>query len=69
MRRLWLILAWFFLLVLWSLPPGWFAISNSDKPRLLLASIGTMATPTVFLLTAAVVFLIFTVTFKYRSHF
>jgi len=69
MRRLWLILVWFVLLVLWSLPPGWFATANSDKPRLLLASVGTLATPTVFLLTAAVIFLIFAVTFKYRPHF
>ena len=67
MWRLWLVVVWFFLLVLWSLPPGWFATSNSDKPRLFVAGLGTMATPTVLLLTVAVIIVIFTVNFRFRS--
>lgn len=67
MRRLWLVLVWFLVLVLWSLPPGWSATSNSDKPRLFIAALGTMETPTIFLLTVAVIILIFTVRFRFRA--
>jgi len=69
MWRLWLIVAWFVSVILWSLPPGWTVGAEIDRPRLLMAALGAMATPTTITLTIAVIVLILTVNLQPRAPF
>jgi hypothetical protein len=62
MRWFWircsLIVAWFVGLFVWNLPPGWTMTVDADKPRLLAAILGSIATPSTILLSIAVIFVI-----------
>jgi len=65
--RWWLIAGWFVGLLVWNLPPGLTVTSISDQPRLFLAVLGTIPTPTSILLSVAVVVLALTVNFEPRA--
>lgn len=69
MLRCWLVVAWFVSVVIWSLPPGWSVSCEADKPRLFMAALGAIATPTTMMVTAAVVVLILTVKLEPRAPF
>jgi hypothetical protein len=53
-----LVVGWFVLLIGWNLPPGWSAVADGDKPRLFMAVLHGMATPTSILVSVGVVALI-----------
>lgn len=53
-----LVAGWFVLLIGWNLPPGWSAVADGDKPRLFMAVLRDMATPTCILVSVGVVALI-----------
>jgi len=53
-----LVVAWFVLLIGWNLPPGWSVAIDGDKPRLFMAVLHGMTTPTSILVSVGVVALI-----------
>jgi hypothetical protein len=57
MRRL-LVVLWFVLLIGWNLPAGWSVASDADRPRLFMAVLHNMATPTCIMVSVGVVALI-----------
>jgi hypothetical protein len=65
--RLWVIVGWFVFLLVWNLPAGLSAISGVDMPRLCLAVLEAIPTPTSILLSIAVIVLALTVNFQPRS--
>lgn len=65
--RLWLVVAWFVFLFVWSVPPGLWTTCDADKPRLLVAILGTVLSPTSILVSAAVIVFILTVRLEPRS--
>ena len=53
-----LVVIWFVALVIWNVPSAWSVVTDAEKPRVFLAALAGLATPSEILLSLAAIVLI-----------